>query len=303
MSECPMKLISVVIVTYNSEELIDDCLNSLFQYNDIGDGLEVIIVDNCSRNSVPFFQRINQLYPDVITIMNKDNTGYGQGNNVGIMAAKSSIVMIMNPDVRLIAPIFKMALKYYSLDNELVLLGMQQLKNVSMKSISYSYDWLQSNVFTMFFDEISNKFNVFFPRLQYISGACFLIRKREFEQIDLFDERIFMYGEEVDVKRRLHKRFGFRSIRYTSKLSYIHLIHGRQTSFNSFKRSLDSLMYLCTKYDYDLKNCLKRQKRILQALLHYYKFKKNNDKVAYFSLCVDELNHYIKCKQSKKNIN
>ena len=44
------KAVSVVIVTFNSENLIMDCLDSIFKYNDISDDLEVVLVDNCSKN-------------------------------------------------------------------------------------------------------------------------------------------------------------------------------------------------------------------------------------------------------------
>ena len=45
------KKISIVIVTYNSDNHISDCLESIFKYNDIGDALEIIIVDNMSKNT------------------------------------------------------------------------------------------------------------------------------------------------------------------------------------------------------------------------------------------------------------
>ncbi|OUP07247.1 hypothetical protein B5F34_11705 [Mediterranea sp. An20] len=288
-----MKQISVVIVTYNSERLIDECLNSLFQYNDIGENLEVIIVDNCSLNATSFLQRVNRLYPSVITIENSGNNGYGQGNNVGIMAAKASIVMIMNPDVRLKEPIFKRALELYNTNNKLILLGMQQFQSLSLSSLSYCCDWLSSNCFTMLLDKLLNKYNIFIPKFQYIAGACFFIKKYEFEQIGLFDEHIFMYGEEVDVKRRLQKQYGTYCIRYAPKLSYIHLIHGRQTSFNSFKCSIDSLEYLCNKYNCEIKSCLKNQKGLLKVLRYWYKIKKDVNKVEYFSNCIDELNKRV----------
>jgi GT2 family glycosyltransferase len=52
------KLISIIIVTYNSEEHIYNCLKSIFKYNDIKDALEVIVVDNCSLNSDKMFNNI-----------------------------------------------------------------------------------------------------------------------------------------------------------------------------------------------------------------------------------------------------
>lgn len=102
-----MRKVSVVIVTYNSERHIYDCLESLFKYNDIGDALEVIVVDNCSKDYEGMAKQITFRYGyGVKLVQNTNNGGYGQGNNVGIMNAAAPIIMIMNPDVRLCEPVF-----------------------------------------------------------------------------------------------------------------------------------------------------------------------------------------------------
>ena len=101
------KKISIIIVTYNSELHIYDCLDSIFKYNDIGDDLEIIIVDNMSNNVDQMFTSIKEKYASTVKLVkNHINGGYGQGNNVGIRLAKSDIIMIMNPDVRLLQPVF-----------------------------------------------------------------------------------------------------------------------------------------------------------------------------------------------------
>lgn len=102
------KAVSVVIVTFNSENLIMDCLDSIFKYNDISDDLEVVLVDNCSKNYLSMFGSIEEKYGNkVVLINNKVNGGYGQGNNLGVEVAKAPIILIMNPDVRLVKPILK----------------------------------------------------------------------------------------------------------------------------------------------------------------------------------------------------
>ena len=114
------KKITIVILTYNSEKDIFDCLQTVYQYNDIGDDLEVIVVDNNSLGVDKMFSNIAQIYPNVILVKNSTNAGYGAGNNVGIKIASAPIVMIMNPDVRLLEPIFSSALNSFQ-DNSVVL--------------------------------------------------------------------------------------------------------------------------------------------------------------------------------------
>lgn len=282
------KLISVIIVTYNSDELIDDCLHSLEDFNDIGEQLEVIIVDNCSKNSHSFLNRINSLYPTVKTFLNNSNAGYGSGNNLGISKATAPIIMIMNPDVRLKEPIFKKTLNKFSSDSSMKILGMKQWKDAFSKSESFYYDCLKSDFYTLFIDKVLNKFDYFSPRKHYISGACFFLKKKEFVEIGMFDEQIFLYGEEVDIKRRMQDKYGINSYRYGADLNYIHLIQGRISSLNSFVYLIQSLQYLCHKFGYDFRSCLKRQRRILYFLLYWNKIIGNRDKALLFRNCINE---------------
>ena len=108
-----MKKLSLIILTYNSEKDIYDCLYSVYKYNDIGDYLEIIVVDNNSDNYIQMQKNIMTQYPDVQIIANHKNGGYGQGNNLGIRAASAPIVSIMNPDVRLIMPFSNNSLMFY----------------------------------------------------------------------------------------------------------------------------------------------------------------------------------------------
>ncbi len=115
------KDLSIIIVTYNSEKDIYDCLSSIYQYNDIGERLEIIVVDNNSHYFNTMKSKIQEQYGKAITIINnKSNGGYGQGNNVGIRMATAPIVAIMNPDVRLIMPIFKDVLRTIQLPNAMM---------------------------------------------------------------------------------------------------------------------------------------------------------------------------------------
>lgn len=97
-----MKELSVIIVTYNSEPDIYGCLEALFAHNDLGEALEVIVVDNNSSCFAHMQDELKRLYGDKVKVCsNKQNGGYGQGNNIGIKHATSPVIMIMNPDVRL----------------------------------------------------------------------------------------------------------------------------------------------------------------------------------------------------------
>ena len=80
-----MKKLSLIILTYNSEKDIYDCLSSVYQYNDIGDALEIIVVDNNSEHYARMQDKLSTLYPKVNIISNSTNGGYGQGNNIRLL--------------------------------------------------------------------------------------------------------------------------------------------------------------------------------------------------------------------------
>lgn len=93
------KLVSIIVLTYNAEKYIKDCLQSIFAqtYKNI----EILIIDNVSKdNSVQIVKNIAQDAEIPIQIIeNKRNTGYAGGNNLGIEKSRGEYVFIVNPDI------------------------------------------------------------------------------------------------------------------------------------------------------------------------------------------------------------
>lgn len=216
-----MKKISVIIVTYNSELHIFDCLSSLFENNDIGDSLEVIIVDNCSSNFETVSSNIESLYKDRINIIRNDkNGGYGQGNNMGIKASTAPIIMIMNPDVRITTPIFSTICNKFE-EKDVVMYGLRQMISETRRGLSFDCTSLLNPWFSIPLSKLAIKYDLYIQRIMYFSGACFFVRKDAFEKAGLFDEDIFMYGEEDDIHNRLLTHTQGKFI-YDKKISYLH---------------------------------------------------------------------------------
>lgn len=236
-----MKKISIVIVTYNSENHIYDCLKSIFENNDIGDYLEVIVVDNNSRGVDEMFKQLNDLYQSkVVLLKNHHNGGYGQGNNVGVRNAKAEIILIMNPDVRLVHPIFQGASNHFKSNNDVSMLGMTQMVNFSTKGISFMSKITTGPIMGAFETYILNKMSVYLPQRMYFSGACFFIKKLKFENLGLFDENVFMYGEENDLYFRLRKNKSKNKIVYDKNMKYIHLTENRPLSLSVYLQMLNA---------------------------------------------------------------
>lgn len=242
-----MKKISVIIVTYNSEKHIYDCLESIAINNDIGDDLEIIVVDNCSKDFDIMKTVIHEKYPDVLILSNTQNGGYGQGNNIGIRSANAPYIMIMNPDVRLTEPIFEKVFNYFEKKQNCVMYGMQQ-EIPGYDKLGLSFGWtFRSNIYigsVMLF--ILKRLNIYWQKYMYFTGSCFFVRKSSFEDIGMFDENIFMYSEEDDIHGRLMTLSGV-EIKYDKKLKYSHLHIPEYDSLAGYekilKRDLDSKLY------------------------------------------------------------
>ena len=191
--------------------------------------------------------KLSTLYPQVNIISNITNGGYGQGNNIGIRVASAPIVSIMNPDVRLVMPIFQRILSTFE-DQNIVMCGGKQYKNATTPTISFWCDYHRNALLQSIGISYYRKRDIYRQRSMWLSGAFFFIRKKEFEQIGLFDENIFMYGEEYDIHIRLQKIFSNKIIKYLPNLKYIHLIEERQLTVAALQKTLKSLLYVCSKH-------------------------------------------------------
>lgn len=254
-----MKLLSLIILTYNSEKDIYDCIRSVYQYNDIGDKLEIIIVDNNSINYTEMHDSIKSLYPEIKIIANDKNGGYGQGNNVGIRAASAPIVSIMNPDVRLIMPTFKLIIDSLQ-DEKVIMCGGKQYKNTNTPVPSFKFSCHKSGFYHSIGLNLCHRYDKYLYRHMWLQGAFFAIKKKYFEQIGLFDETIFMYGEEFDIHTRLRKTFPRKKIVFLKDLHYLHLIEDRIMTAKSLYSPLRSEIIVCQKHNYSIKKYIFEQR-------------------------------------------
>ena len=264
-----MKRLSIIIVTYNSEKDIFDCISSIKQWSDIPfDELELIIVDNNSRNTDSIFEQLRLLYGnDIVRVKNTHNGGYGQGNNMGIRRATAAVILIMNPDVRMIEPVFKTTLDAFERNNSLCMYGMKQMLSATeVSSNSFCCAYTVNGYLQTIMTSIGNRFDYYLPRYMHFSGSCFFIRKEMFEQVGLFDETIFMYGEEEDIHYRMRKS-GFKQMIYNPKLHYIHLTKEREPNLAYETKLLDVAIEHSKKKGYDVSKTIKNRLRNNTILL------------------------------------
>ncbi|MDM1552250.1 glycosyltransferase family 2 protein [Empedobacter falsenii] len=261
--------ISIIIVTYNSIDLIDDCLNSIYTYNDLErNEIEIIIVDNSSTqvgNELKDFL-INH-HPDVLFIKNQ-NLGYGQGNNVGVKASSGDIIAVMNPDVRITEQLFKRVEAHFN-DLNVASLGFQQINSVTDFSF-FRFPELFFPILYSFRNRRDNQNKKFNQKYYSLSGAFVFFRKKDFIEAGMYDENMFMYLEEPDIASRINN-LG-KKIVFDPSVKYIHLMDHKD-NFNEKLLDIgtESIAIYFTKKNLNLQKYI--HKRILELELHELVFK------------------------------
>ena len=216
--------VSVIIVNYNTKELLKNCLNSIYkQTKDIE--FEVIVSDNGSvDNSI---EMVNTSFPQVILIENNANLGFGTANNRGLKVAKGKYIFYLNSDTILLNNAIKYFFDYWENSTEKEKIGALgcNLVDENMK-ITHSYEkfpdcdkiiknlvranyGLMKEFLLQIFkkkkkQELIQKKNIEkkIGEVDYICGADLFLLNNDFA---LFDEKIFLYVEEVDLQYRLMK--------------------------------------------------------------------------------------------------
>lgn len=212
-------MISVIIVTFNSQTQIVKCLESLDNYTELS--VEVLIIDNASSDKT--VEIVKKEFPEVKLIQNTTNIGFTKACNQGARIAKGEYILFLNPDTVIKnKEDLKLLLDFAESKKKLGAIGAKVLNPDG--SIQPSYGALPT-LLRIIFDRLPffNKnlgIQVRHPRLYrhtnragWVSGCCLLIKKKVFDEAGGFNEEIFMYGEDYDLCFRL-KAKGYENYYY-----------------------------------------------------------------------------------------
>ena len=154
----------------------------------------------------------------------------------------------MNPDVRLTKPVFKKMLKSFE-NEDVVMCGGKQLTAVGKENWSFAFDYNVWGPLRIALRNIYKRIDKYDYRYMHLSGAFFMVRKKEFENIGLFDESIFMYGEECDIHLRFRKMYPSKKMLFMPQISYLHLSREREFSTKRYENTLNADLYVCRKHN------------------------------------------------------
>lgn len=223
--------VSVIIINYNSSELIDDCLNSFNNYSS-GFTYEIIIVDNSNDASL---KSILEKYKYINLIVNKENIGFAAANNQGLKIAKGKYILFLNNDTIFIENTISKILEYICDDNDQKIIGCKLLnKDGSLQHSVLDYPTLWNTFTSNFFlyvlfpkSKYFNKYHLMnnkistISEVQVVTGAFMFCPTSIIKQLSGFDERFFFYAEEMDICKRFSELGG--KVIYFPETSIIHL--------------------------------------------------------------------------------
>ncbi|MFD2331432.1 glycosyltransferase family 2 protein [Cohnella sp. GCM10020058] len=174
----------VVIVTYNSSKWINLCLDSLLQSEYDSKSLFITVVDNRSSDDskqlLSSYSRKNE-FGNFQCIFSESNLGFGKANNLGVKNSKEDFVFFLNIDTEIHSSCFT------------------ELKKIIQRSSADTGLW-ECRQFPY---EHPKYYNPVTLETSWSSGAACVVRRSAFQEVGMFDEKIFMYAEDVDLSWRL----------------------------------------------------------------------------------------------------
>ena len=228
---CMMEL-SIVIVNYNVEKLLEDCLESILKASKKIE-TEVFVVDNNSLDNS--CKMVSEKFPFVKLIENRKNVGFSTANNQAINQAKGKYILILNPDTIVYPDTLDYCLAFSKQNNSCGALGVKMVnaqgdflpeskRSFPSPSVSFfriiglSKLFNNSPFFNKYYlsylDENENH------KVDTLAGAFMWIKKTILDDVGLLDEKFFMYGEDIDLSFRIQKS-GFDNY-YLGKTSILH---------------------------------------------------------------------------------
>lgn len=208
--------ISVIIVNWNTKDLLLDCIESIYKYT-LHIKFEIIVVDNGSNDGST--EAIRAYFPEVTLICNNRNFGFAKANNIGIKASNGRFICLVNSDILILDNVLFKLTKFLSKNPRIGSVGPKTVnEDLTTRYNSREFPTLRNAFFqAIFFDKIFPRIKVFRGRNMYnfkhditrpvdvLSGCFFMVRRRVVEQIGLLDEKYFIYGEDVDWCKRISK--------------------------------------------------------------------------------------------------
>jgi N-acetylglucosaminyl-diphospho-decaprenol L-rhamnosyltransferase len=221
-------MLSIIIVSWNTAQLLDNCLSSILA-NPPTLPFETWVVDNASTDDSP--RMVCEKYPQVHLVENRENVGFARANNQAIQNCTGNYILLLNPDTLVAPGALQALIDFLDKHPEAGAVGARIIRpNGTLQISSHPRPTLSRELWRLFhLDTLSPyamyplaKWETNQPQeVDILAGACLLVRKEVLEQIGYLDEDFFMYAEEIDLCHRM-QRAGWR-LYWTPQAEVVHL--------------------------------------------------------------------------------
>lgn len=275
--------VSICIVNWNTGDLLGKCIQSILEHTH-RISYEVIVVDNQSTDHSMLLPRELAAQDERVIIVDAQaNLGFAAGNNVAIRMARGRIVVLLNPDTEVTPSAIDKGVTLLEINPTCGVLGPKLLNPdgtlqpsignfPTVNGMFWELTRLRKIFPSVRLFSSFKRFDLDYSRMQAVeqpSGACLFIRREALDQAGIFDERYFMYYEEVDLCYRIH-RAGW-TILYTPEIEVIHYggqSSGKNVDVRIVENSRSKLLYFAKNYSGQLgANLLVRLLVLLEVAL------------------------------------
>ncbi len=202
-----MKDLSIITVNYRSWDKLSQCLDSLAAISDSYFSFEVIVVDNCSQDGK--LSEFRQNYPQFSFILNKGNFGFANGNNLGAANSLGKYLLFLNPDTIISERALLTMLDKAKVSKANSIISCRQIRENGTEDKPYGIfpSPISLTGWTRFFAKflrlnVNPRQNERVVIPDWVSGSVIMMSKNSFNTIGKWNERFWMYYEDVDFCRR-----------------------------------------------------------------------------------------------------
>lgn len=283
-------LVSVIIVNYNTERLLEECILSIHKYTqDVN--YEIVVVDNASSEGS--LNNLMNRFSDVRFHFSTENLGFGKANNIGASIAKGEYLFFLNPDTLLITNAIFILYEYLKIHPQVGVCGGNMYKgDMTPASSFYNIDFLAYEYKIIFNMDRYPGFNYTTDTkdVKVIVGADLFIHKSVFFEFGGFDKDFFMYFEEVELCYRVGKA-GYKIVSVPSA-EIIHLQGGSAENKNDELSKWSYKEHWYSKFLFFSKTKGKLQTQLVYFIyifkfrmaMMYFSINRNKGKLMYWNL-------------------